>query len=246
MPRGRRIVIETEVKDPVVDHLVAIRIAAMEKERWEVDRKLDGSIKDLVDQANKLLQTNQLDVSTRKKIGLFTIEEAYDDLKKNSYTFSFRAFAGRVERKSIRSVKVGRYRYIPIQVVKDLANIRNDFYTVNEAFSKLSAYEEKLNLRAFIGRVEKGSIPSLKIGTMRLISKNVVNSMVHVAQNYYTVSQAIKRLWDSGIGIKRNAFERRLDRERVPSVKIGGRRVIAKEVMDELIRKEQVLRSKKQ
>jgi len=86
----------------------------------------------------------------------------------------------------------------------------------------------------------------MKIGTMRLIPKDVVNSMVHVAQNYYTVSQAVKKLWESNISIKRNAFERRLDRDRIPSIKIGGRRVIAKEVIEELIRKEQALRAQKQ
>jgi len=44
-----------------------------------------------------------------------------------------------------------------------------------------------------------------------------------------------------GIKIKRNAFERRLDRNRIPHEKIGGRRVIAKEVLEELISKELAL-----
>ncbi len=246
MPRGKRIVIETEVKDPVVDHLLSIDVKKLIEQREELDKKLNASIKELVDTATKLLAQNQLDPVTRKKLGLLTIEEAYEELKKGGFGFSFRAFAGRVERKSIDSVKIGRCRYIPIQIVKDLINIRSDFYTVNEAFSKLSAYEEDLNLRAFIGRIEKGSIPSLKIRTMRLIPKDAVNSLLHIAQNYYTVTQAVKKLWESGINIRRNAFERRLDRNRIPSVKVGGRRVIAKEVLDELIKKELAIRQKKQ
>ena len=46
----------------------------------------------------------------------------------------------------------------------------------------------------------------------------------------------------SGIKIKRNAFERRLDRGRIPHVKIGGRRFIPEDVMRELTDKEAALR----
>ncbi|MDD5337554.1 MAG: hypothetical protein PHS02_03670, partial [Candidatus ainarchaeum sp.] len=59
----------------------------------------------------------------------------------------------------------------------------------------------------------------------------------HVAQSYYTVTQAIHRLSKAGIGITRNAFERRLDRNRIPHTKIAGRRFIPMEVVDELIDK---------
>ncbi|MEM3372852.1 MAG: helix-turn-helix domain-containing protein [Candidatus Anstonellales archaeon] len=244
MPRGKRIIIETEVKDAVVENLLSLDIKKMAEHRQEIEKKIEESVREAVDQATKHLQHGKLDPAIRKKLGLFTLEEAYEELKRAGFGFSFRAFAGRVERKSIKSVKVGRYRYIPLEIIKDLANIRSDFYTMNEAYLKISAYEEDLNIRAFIGRVEKGSIPSLKIGTMRLIPKVAINSLIHIAQNYYTVSQAIKKLWENDIKLKRNAFERRLDRGRIPSVKVGGRRVIAKEVLDELIRKELALRQK--
>jgi hypothetical protein len=45
-----------------------------------------------------------------------------------------------------------------------------------------------------------------------------------------------------GIKIKRNAFERRLDRGRVPHVKVGGRRFIHEDVLGELVDKEVSLR----
>ena len=48
-----------------------------------------------------------------------------------------------------------------------------------------------------------------------------------------------------GVRIKRNAFERRLDRNRIPHEKIGGRRVIAREVLDELVSKELALLGKR-
>jgi hypothetical protein len=68
--------------------------------------------------------------------------------------------------------------------------------------------------------------------------------MVHVCKNYYDVGDAVSEMNSRGIRIKRNAFERRLDRNRIPHVKIGGRRVIAKEVLGELVSKELALAGK--
>ena len=51
-----------------------------------------------------------------------------------------------------------------------------------------------------------------------------------------------KELHKSGIKIKRNAFERRLDRARIPHVKVGGRRFIHDDVLKELVDKEVALR----
>ncbi|VVB99293.1 Uncharacterised protein [uncultured archaeon] len=65
-----------------------------------------------------------------------------------------------------------------------------------------------------------------------------MDALTHVAQNYYDVSAAIGLLQSKGVKIRRNAFERRLDRNRIPHEKIGGRRVIAREVLDELVGKE--------
>jgi hypothetical protein len=116
---------------------------------------------------------------------------------------------------------------------------------VKDAFEILHQHENELNLRAFIGRVEKNTIPSVKINTQRWIPKDVVDSMVHISKNYYDVSQAINMLQSKGLKIRRNAFERRLDRNRIPHEKIGGRRVIAKDVVEELALKELALQSRK-
>jgi hypothetical protein len=155
---------------------------------------------------------------------------------------SFRAFGGRIERGTIPFVKVGRKRYIPISVLKDITKTKSDFYTVKEAFEEYKRANQKINFRAFIGRIEKGSIPSVKFGTRRLVPKDAVESLTHISSNYYTVSQAIKELYKGGIRIKRNAFERRLDRGRIPHVKIGGRRFIHEDVMKELVDKEVALK----
>ena len=63
--------------------------------------------------------------------------------------------------------------------------------------------------------------------------------LIEVAAN-----QRFVRVCSRGIKIKRNAFERRLDRDRIPHEKIGGRRVIAKEVLGELITKELAIMGK--
>lgn len=118
--------------------------------------------------------------------------------------------------------------------------LNKDFYSVKQAFKELAKYE-RLNLRAFIGRIEKKSMPSIKIGTARWVPKSAVESLVHVHKNYYSVGDAVSVMSSKGVKIKRNAFERRLDRNRIPHDKIGGKRVIAKEVLDELISKELAL-----
>jgi hypothetical protein len=151
---------------------------------------------------------------------------------------SFRAFGGRIERRSIPSVKVGKKRYIPMQSLEDILAVGKEFYSIREAYELYRKYNRMINYRAFIGRVEKSSIPSLKIGTKRLIPRDAIDSLSHIARKYYSVSEAIKELHVKGVEIKRNAFERRLDRNRIPHVKIGGRRFIPRDVIDELADKE--------
>ncbi|MEM3499296.1 MAG: hypothetical protein QXI17_01365, partial [Candidatus Bilamarchaeaceae archaeon] len=73
-----------------------------------------------------------------------------------------------------------------------------------------------------------------------------IEALTHVSKNYYSVSQALRELHENGINIKRNAFERRLDRGRIPHYKVGGRRFIHEKVVKELIAKELALRKKKE
>jgi len=115
-------------------------------------------------------------------------------------------------------------------------------YTVQEAFAVYKKHNPNINFRAFIGRIEKGSIPSIKVGSRRYIPKDAMKAAVHIAKNYYTVKTALDELRKSGIHINRNAFERRLDRRTIPHFKIGGRRFIHASVLKELIRQEKALR----
>jgi len=240
MARGKRIKIERRVKDPIVSRVNSIKISDMAKERTVVEDGLGSSVAKIVSVAQDLYREDKLEKDRLKSIGLFTIEEAYEELKKGGVNLSFRAFGGRVERKTVRSVKVGKKRLIPSPVIQDWVALAKDYYSVKEAYETLSKYE-RLNFRAFIGRIEKQSIPSIKIGTQRWVPKEAVNGLIHINKNYYDVGEAVEVLTKEGVRIKRNAFERRLDRNRIPHEKIGGRRVIAREVISELIQKERAI-----
>ena len=242
MPRGKKIIIETEISDDFVDRFRSIDLDEIKKERDRTEKGLSSSVSNVFKVAQNLYRQKASEEELEGKHELFSVRSAYDYLKGSGVFISFRAFGGRIERGTIPFVKVGRKRYIPKSVLDDITNTKSEFFTVKEAFEEYRKANQKINFRAFIGRIEKGSIPSVKFGTRRLVPKDAVEALTHISSNYYSVSQAIKELHKTGIRIKRNAFERRLDRGRIPHVKIGGRRFIHEDVMRELTEKESALR----
>jgi hypothetical protein len=238
MPRGKKIIIETEVEDEFVDRFKAIDIDEIRKERDLTERGLSSSIAGIFKVAQNLYRQKASEDELEGKHELFSVRSAYDYLKDNGVYISFRAFGGRIERGTVPFVKVGRKRYIPKSVLDDITSTKQEFYTVKEAFEEYRKANDTINFRAFIGRIEKGSVPSVKFGTRRLVPKDAVEALTHISSDYFSVSQAIKELHKNGIKIKRNAFERRLDRGRVPHVKVGGRRFIHEDVLGELVDKE--------
>lgn len=244
MPRGKRIVIERVLDDEYVNTLKDINIEKIRETYNTKHDSISASLANVFNEAQKLYQKKELDDDILEKKGMYTIKNAYELLRENGFEVSFRAFGGRVERGTVTSVKIGKKRYIPIDIINVMINLKNEFYSVKDAFETYKKYNPKINYRAFIGRVEKKSVPSVKIRTKRLIPKNAIDALTHVAENYYTVSQAIQQLHKSGIGIKRNAFERRLDRRRIPHSKIAGRRYIPIDVLNELVDKELALKEK--
>lgn len=245
MPRGRKIVIETEVDDDVVDNYRSIDIGSIKKERKKVEKDLSGSLSTVFRAARDLYKQKANEETLKDSHKLYSVKSAYDYLRGKGVVISFRAFGGRIERGTVPYVKVGRKRFIPQDVLDDIVNTKAEFYTVKEAYQEYKKSNPKINFRAFIGRIEKGSVPSVKFGTRRLIPRDAVDALTHVSSNYYTVSEAIKELHKNGIRIKRNAFERRLDRGRVPHEKIGGRRFIHQSVLGELVDKEVSLKKQK-
>ncbi len=245
MPRGKRIVIIRHQKDPVVHKLKSLKPSELKSRRSGREAELRENIGSLVRTANGLYEQDKLDKERLRSMGLLSVDEAYTEVAKAGIDISARAFGGRVERRSIRSEKIGKKRLIPRPVINDWISLHREFYSIKEAYEKLKTDEPELNLRAFIGRVEKNTVPSIKIGTARWVPRDVVDALTHVAQNYHDVSAAITLLQAKGVKIRRNAFERRLDRNRIPHEKIGGRRVIPKDVVEELINKELALQSRK-
>lgn len=243
MPRGKKIIIEKEIKDDVVDSFRAMDVGSIKKRRDGVEKGLSESMAAVFRTAQLLYKERTAEEEIENRHNLYSIRSAYDYLKDRGVYISFRAFGGRIERGTVSFVKVGRKRYIPKTVLDDVVATKNSFYTVREGFSEYKKFNSGINFRAFIGRVEKGSVPSVKFGTRRLIPREAVDALTHISRSYYSVSDAIKRLHKSGLRIKRNAFERRLDRGRVPHVKVGGRRFIHQEVLGELISKELSLKT---
>jgi len=245
MPRGKRIVIETEVEDEMIDKFRSLDVDEIKKEWDSENTNLSSSLATVFRAAQDLYKQKADDALLRSSHKLYSIKEAYDYLRGNNMLLSFRAFGGRIERGTIPFVKIGRKRYIHQSVLDGMVATKNEFYTVKEAYQLYKKANPKINFRAFIGRVEKGSVPSVKLGTRRLIPSEAVDALTHVSKNYYSVTQALEQLRSNGINIKRNAFERRLDRGRIPHQKIGGRRFIHSKVLKELITKELMLRKKK-
>ncbi|MEM4272044.1 MAG: hypothetical protein QXH30_00465 [Candidatus Bilamarchaeaceae archaeon] len=244
MPRGRRIVINKKIDDEKVDLLKNIDMEKVKQERLHVEEQLSSSITQVMEAAKEMSAKKRLSDDALQKGGLYSIQEAYEFLRSKGMDISFRAFGGRIERRSIPSVRVGKKRYIPLQSLNDIISVGNEFYTVRKAYEIYRKYNKAINYRAFIGRVEKSSIPSVKIGTKRLIPRNAMESLSHVARKYFSVSEALRELHRRNVEIKRNAFERRLDRNRIPHVKISGRRFIPRDVVQELIEKELAYRGK--
>ncbi len=234
MPRGKRTLIDLEIKDDVVDKL-RLDVNEIKQEKEREQRTLTRTIEQVYRKAEQLYKEKEVAIEQNR---LFSLREAYEYLRSKGIHISFRAFGGRIERGTIPFVKLGRKRYIPQAVLDNLVENERQFYTVKQAFEEYRKHDKNINLRAFIGRVEKGSIPSVKLGTRRLIPREAIEALTHVSDNYYTVSQAINELTKRGIKIKRNAFERRLDRGRIPHVKIGGRRFIHEDVLREIIERE--------
>ena len=245
MPRGKKIVIETAVDDEFIDKYRSIDLDSMKKERSVVEKGLSSSVAGVFKVAQNLYKQKASEDDIEGKHELFSVRSAYDYLKESGVYISFRAFGGRIERGTVPFVKVGRKRYIPKAVLDDVVGTKNEFYTVKEAFQEYKKANTDINFRAFIGRIEKGSVPSVKFGTRRLVPREAIEALTHISSDYFSVSQAVKELHKNGIKIKRNAFERRLDRGRIPHQKVGGRRFVHEDVLKELVDKELALRAAK-
>ncbi|MEM4367140.1 MAG: hypothetical protein QW035_03350 [Candidatus Anstonellales archaeon] len=222
----------------------------LSKKMMDSDKKEFEKLKEYTARLNSEIKkvkverfTKEVRESIAKRYGLYSIDKAY--LAFNKITgIKRRAFMGRVERGVIPVVKVGRFRYIPSEVMDYYVGVYSKYQSLTEAYKKLEGEGFIPNLRAFIGRAEKGSVPNVKIGTRKFIPNVVVDGLTKVAKYYYDVPTALEKINDAGLKISSNAFERRLDRGRIPFIKIGGKRYIHKSVLNEMITQEIQKRSR--
>ncbi|MBU0527344.1 helix-turn-helix domain-containing protein [Candidatus Micrarchaeota archaeon] len=242
MVRRKSIMIETEVDSQTVDQLTTMDVEQMHKKRKIVEDDFEMTMRRIVrDAKNSEIQRPGEIIGDEHK--LFSVKETHRYLNENDIGISLRTLCGRIERGSIPFIKVGRKRYIPKKVLEDMLATKSRYYSIRDAFQTYSKQNRNVSFRSFAGRIEKGTIPSVKFGTRRLIPVEVVESLTHIDRNYLSVNQTIDEIYKSGIGLRRNALERRLDRGRIPHEKVGGKRYIHKDVVRELIDKERVLRS---
>ncbi len=216
MPRKKKFQIEA-VEDPVLNKLVG--------KSYVESLKILGDI------------SEELEERMDNPHELFTVKRAYEYLKEHGVNITFRSFSGRIERGKIPVIKMGRKRYIAKEVLDNIIDFENKYYNLRDAYKRLKKVTG-LTYRAFLGRVEKKSIPYVKINGKRYIPRDIVDTLVHLHQNYYTISEAINVLKNYGINIRRNTFERRVDRNVIPHIKLGGKRYIHKDVLDQLIKAE--------
>ncbi len=238
MGRRKVIAIEKELSDPVVEAFLKTKPSEFKKAVPSLPKSKSKTTNKLMKMAEKLYKEEGEDEEKLSGLGLFDLQEAYDYLRDHGVRISFRALGGRIERGKIPSVKIGRKRYIMKDVLDALVGVNANFYSVRQAYKIYSKIDPKMNYRAFVGRIEKNSIPSVKIGGRRYIPKKVIDTLLHLKENYYTVSEALNELSKHGISINRNAFERRLDRGRIPHYKVGGRRFIPKDVFQDVLKLE--------
>jgi len=241
MGRRKTIVIDRVISDEWVDKYNNLDSERMYNEKATKLSGIISSVNRIAKEAEKVYRQNGTKSSEFKGMGLMPIKEAYSYLKSRGYDIMFRAFGGRVERGAIPSYKFGKKRYIPMQFLDELVATKGNFYNIREAYNEYRKHEPDIEFRAFVGRIEKKVIPSIKVGFRRFIPKDAIEGLVHVSNNYYSVSEAIRGMHDSGIKIRKNTFERRLDRGRIPFIKIGGKRFIHNEILNDVIEKEKKL-----
>jgi hypothetical protein len=241
MGRRKAIVIDKVISDEWVDRYNSLDSERMYSEKSNRLASIMSSVGKIAKEADKVYRQAGTKSSEFKSMGLLPIKEAYSYLKSRGYDIMFRAFGGRVERGTIPSYKFGKKRYIPMQFLEELLSTKGNFYNIREAYDAYRKYEPEIELRAFVGRIEKKVIPSIKVGFRRYIPKEAIDSLIHVSRNYHSVAEAIQKMHSGGIKIRKNTFERRLDRGRIPFIKIGGKRYIHSEILGEVIEKEKKL-----
>ena len=243
MPRGRKRVLpvfsldeDFEAIKEVLDQEFHSTVQQMLAEKYQ---NLYQSLSELYKLSVEENLNEAAEKALQKGDRLMNIQEAWQYLKQHGIDESYKSFAGKVNRGTFPSFLFGDRLYVLKSELDFYLQIKKNFITIRQLYERLKRHWPELNLRSLIGRVEKGSIPSIKIFGKRFISKEVADALEKIAQNYLTVPDAYAIMVKQGIKLKRNALERRIDRGTIPHVKVGGRRYIPRYVVDNLIKFEE-------
>src|SRR3989338_561836 len=148
MPRGKKIIIEKEIEDDVVDSYKSMNLNEIKKDREHVESSLSSTVAGVFKISQQLYKEKKSEDDLESRHSLYSVRSAYDYLRSGGVDLSFRAFGGRIERGTVSYVKVGRKRFIPKAVLDDIVNTKDNFYTVREAYGEYKKANTKINFRA--------------------------------------------------------------------------------------------------
>ena len=238
MPRGRKRVLPLFSVDKDFDEIANILDSSFHGTVQQMlAEKYQNLYQSLSELYNLSIQENLNEAAERaleQGDKLMNLQEAWNYLREHGINETYKSFAGKVARGTFPSFLFGDRLYVLKSELDFYIQIQKNFITVRELYERLKQHWPDLRLRSLIGRVEKGSIPSIKIFGKRLISKEVADALVKVARDYMSIPDAYAYIVKKGGKIKRNAFERRVDRGIIPHIKVGGRRYIPKYVVEHI------------
>jgi hypothetical protein len=196
----------------------------------ELKNRLENYVETLEALQDLVIETKQ---ESNKE--LLSLKQAHEYLVNKGVQIPYNIFISRVNRKKIPYLDIDGKKYIQKSVLDNMVEFYSNYYDVEEAYKRLKEVKN-ISKRAFIGRLEKKLIPSIVVNRKRLISKDIVDGLVYVYSNYLEVADALKYLRERGVNLTATTLERRLDRKVVPYINIGKKRLISKNVLDQIVK----------
>ena len=92
MPRGKKIIIETDISDDFVDSFRSIDLDEIKKERRKTEKGLSSSVANVFKVAQNLYRQKASEEELENRHELYSVRAAYDYLKDGGVFISFRAF----------------------------------------------------------------------------------------------------------------------------------------------------------
>ncbi|MCS7122842.1 MAG: hypothetical protein NZ908_02725 [Candidatus Micrarchaeota archaeon] len=140
--------------------------------RSRVDRKSIESV--LGDDGYRYIQRSVLDRIIQFEQEVYTLEQAYNMLKRVNPKLTMRAFIGRIEKDKIPVIVAYRKRYIPKRVVDDLVYIYSNYVEVAEALAIYRDNGINISRNTLERRLDRGILPYITLGKKRLIPKAIL------------------------------------------------------------------------